>query len=157
MITFCLKTFDELSTTELYDCLRLRAEVFVSEQACAYTDPDGHDPVCLHLMGFDQGKLAAYARLVPPGVFYESAAIGRVATESGFRQRGYGKALMQQAMRATLEHFGTDTITISAQQYLEAFYSELGFITQSGMYLEDGIPHINMQYHVSWIDIATNV
>jgi len=29
---------------------------------------------------------------------------------------------------------------------LQKFYSELGFVTESAPYLEDGIPHIQMRY-----------
>jgi ElaA protein len=35
-------------------------------------------------------------------------------------------------------------ITISAQAYLQKFYQELGFSTESEPYLEDDIPHIKM-------------
>jgi ElaA protein len=34
----------------VYDFLALRAEIFVVEQACAYLDPDGHDPEAWHLL-----------------------------------------------------------------------------------------------------------
>lgn len=149
MITFGTKTFQELTTQELYALLRLRADVFVVEQNCAYADIDGKDQACLHVLGFDREELAAYARLVPAGMAYDTPAIGRVATAAAFRKHGYGKALMTHCIRETLHHFNTNTITISAQQYLEAFYTSLGFLTKSDMYLEDEIPHIKMIYQAS--------
>lgn len=149
MITFATKSFRDLSTQELYDVLRLRSEVFVVEQNCPYLDPDDKDQACLHVMGFDGARLAAYARLVPPGLAYDSPAIGRVVIAAGFRKHGYGKALMKQCIGEAERHFKAGTITISAQQYLEKFYTELGFVTKSGMYLEDDIPHIKMMYHTS--------
>jgi ElaA protein len=149
MITFITKAFADLSTQELYALLRLRSEVFVLEQNCPYLDMDGNDQACLHVLGYDGEQLAAYARLVPSGVSYDSPAIGRVVTAGAFRKHGYGKALMTYCIRETQQRFKTDTITISAQQYLEAFYRELGFVTKSDMYLEDAIPHIKMMYHTS--------
>ncbi|PPT73260.1 drug:proton antiporter, partial [Xanthomonas arboricola] len=38
----CLR-FDQLSTTQLYALLRLRSDVFVVEQQCAYSELDGKD------------------------------------------------------------------------------------------------------------------
>jgi len=146
MIRFSTKSFQDLSTQELYGLLRLRSDVFVVEQNCPYADPDNKDQECLHVMGFDGTQLAAYARLVPPGLAYDSAAIGRVVIAGTFRKHGYGKALMNYCINETLSHFKTDTITISAQHYLEKFYTELGFVTKSDMYLEDDIPHIKMKY-----------
>lgn len=149
MIRFSTKSFGDLSTQELYGLLHLRAEVFVVEQNCPYSDPDNKDQECLHVQGLDGTQLAAYARLVPPGLAYDSAAIGRVVIAGAFRKHGYGKALMSYCIGECLRHFKTDTITISAQQYLEKFYTELGFVTKSDVYLEDGIPHIKMTYHTS--------
>jgi ElaA protein len=149
MITFTTKAFSDLSTQELYEILRLRSEVFVVEQNCPYLDMDDKDQACLHVLGIDEGQLAAYARLVPAGISYDSPAIGRVVTAAAFRKHGYGKALMTHCINETLNHFKTDTITISAQQYLEKFYTTLGFVTKSDMYLEDDIPHIKMMYDAS--------
>jgi ElaA protein len=35
-------------------------------------------------------------------------------------------------------------VRISAQQYLEKFYRDFGFVTVSQPYLEDNIPHVEM-------------
>lgn len=74
------KTFDELDTRELYDILQLRNEVFVVEQKCCFLDLDGKDQKSRHLSGYHDGKLMAFSRIVPPGVSYEFASIGRKKT-----------------------------------------------------------------------------
>ena len=38
MLDIQTKTFNQLNTTELYDLLQLRSEVFVVEQDCVYQD-----------------------------------------------------------------------------------------------------------------------
>ena len=43
------KTFQELTTDELYELLRVRSEVFVVEQNCVYQDMDGDDQQSIHL------------------------------------------------------------------------------------------------------------
>lgn len=145
MIRFLTKPFQELSTRELYEILRLRAEVFVVEQHCAYQDIDLKDLSCFHVLGYDDGKLAAYARLLFPEPHWEGS-IGRVLTSPAFRGKGYGRQLMQYCIAEAIRHFETDNFIISAQQYLEHFYTSLGFVKEGAMYLEDGIPHIKMRY-----------
>ena len=54
-----VKTFDQLSTTELYAILRLREAVFTVEQQCVYQDLDNKDQRAVHIMGLKQGELMA--------------------------------------------------------------------------------------------------
>lgn len=138
------KTFGELANGELYGILALRAEVFVVEQACAYQDQDGKDPQSVHLMASAEGQLMAYARLLPPGLSYETASIGRIVVRRAMRGTGLGRQLVGRALAAAGELFGHGPVTISAQAHLEAFYAALGFEKQGAPYLEDGIPHIQM-------------
>jgi len=51
---------------------------------------------------------------------------------------------MQRSIDAIHELTPGIAIKIGAQQHLENFYGQLGFKTISEMYLEDGIPHIDM-------------
>jgi ElaA protein len=144
----CLQ-FDELSTEDLYRILQLRSEVFVVEQDCVYQDVDDFDQEALHVVGRlsvgDEAQLVCYTRLLPPGTKYEGASIGRVVTKKSARGGGVGKALMLNSLAFSKEHWPDKAITISAQQYLQKFYIELGFKTESEPYDEDGIPHIRMQ------------
>jgi ElaA protein len=146
MITFSTKKFIELSTTELYQLLKIRAEVFVVEQNCAYLDVDNYDLGALHILGTRNNEIVAYARLLPQGYYHKEAGIGRVVTSASARTLGYGKLLMEYAITETLIQFKTNEIVISAQLYLEKFYTNLGFKTEGEPYLEDDIPHIKMRY-----------
>ena len=143
-MTWILKAFNDLTPLELYAILRLRNEVFVVEQNCVYQDADNKDPSCYHLMGFENEKLVAYTRLVPPGISYEEPAIGRVVTSPSSRGTGIGKELMQQSIKEAQRLFGKLPIKIGAQLYLEKFYESLGFKRTSEIYLEDNIEHIEM-------------
>jgi ElaA protein len=143
-INWVKKKFEELSVAELYTILRLRAEVFVVEQNCAYLDTDNKDQYCHHLMGWKDDELIAYTRLVPPGVSYEYPSIGRVVTSPTARRGGFGRMLMEKSIEETISLYGETPIRIGAQLYLKDFYSSFGFITSSEIYLEDGIEHIEM-------------
>lgn len=144
-----LKRFDELTPYQLYAILQLRNEVFVVEQNCVFQDADDKDQNSYHLMGFLDNKLVAYTRLVPAGVSYEQASIGRVVTSPSVRRSGAGKLLMQQSIDSLYTLFGKVPIKIGAQLYLQRFYESFGFERISDIYLEDGIEHIYMLKAVS--------
>ena len=145
MITWTYKHFTELTTKELYQILTLRSLVFVVEQNCVYLDLDQKDCNCWHLCGWEAEELVAYARVLAPGVSYEEASIGRVVTSPNHRKKGYGRALMKEAIQKTRAQFNTTWIKIGAQCYLINFYESFGFRVSSEEYMEDGIPHIEMQ------------
>jgi ElaA protein len=139
-----VKSFQELNVNELYEMLRLRSEVFVVEQNCIFLDQDNKDQQCYHLLLFTEGKLAAYCRLVPPGLSYKEMSIGRVITSPAVRGSGLGKKVMQLAIESCQELFGQKDIRIGAQTYALSFYASLGFVAEGDVYDEDGIEHVEM-------------
>jgi ElaA protein len=145
-ITWYHKHFNDLNTTELYQILQLRNEVFIVEQNCPFQDLDDKDFKCFHLIGFDTDsqKIMAYTRIVPAGVSYEEASIGRVVTSPQARGGGIGKELMQKSIELLEELYGDVSIKIGAQYYLKKFYESFGFQQVEEIYLEDGIEHILM-------------
>nr|WP_198979846.1 GNAT family N-acetyltransferase [Herbaspirillum sp. ASV7] len=145
MLHWLWKTFDELSLEQLYDAIHLRQQVFVIEQECLYLDADGFDPACLHGLGYDdQGTLAAYARILPPGVRYAEPSIGRVIVSLPLRGKGLGEALMKQALARSAALYPGMAIRISAQARLERFYRRLGFVSVGDLYDDTGIAHVDM-------------
>lgn len=143
---FIIKEFNNLSVYELYDVLKLRAEVFIVEQNCPYLDLDDKDLKCKHILYYENQKLLAYSRIVPTGISYSDfPSIGRVANHESIRGKGLGKELMKFSIKACNEIYPNLDIIISAQQYLLKFYNELGFNEEGEIYLEDEIPHIQMR------------
>lgn len=143
---FVFKPYKDLTVDELYDSLQLRSAIFVVEQTCIYQDMDDKDKKALHLLGYENDKLVAYARILEPGISYKEASIGRVVVDSKQRGKNLGKELMKTAIEKTLQEFHVNEIVISAQYYLLKFYSELGFVAEGDVYPEDDIPHIKMRY-----------
>lgn len=138
-----LKSLDELSALELYAMLKLRVDVFVVEQNCAYPELDGNDVDCLHLRLLDGDELIACARLWRPSEDV-LPRIGRVAVSPDHRGKKLGEALMREAIIACERAYPGEAIEISAQSHLQRFYSSLGFAVTSEEYVEDGIPHVDM-------------
>lgn len=143
-MAFQFKHFSELTTSELYDILRLRAEIFVVEQDCVYNDIDGHDKEAVHQFLIKDDEIVAYTRLLKPGNRFNSYSIGRVVVKESERGTGLGIQMMQEAKTYIRENWKADKIKISAQKYLRKFYEDLGFVIVTEEYLEDGIPHFGM-------------
>jgi ElaA protein len=137
--------FRGLDVETLYALLQLRSQVFVVEQHCVYLDPDGVDAQCFHVLGYDaEDRLQAALRLVPPGVKYAEASIGRVVTSAAVRGSGLGHLLVAQGLRECALIWPGHGLRISAQAHLQRFYEAHGFGAEGPTYLEDDIPHIEM-------------
>ena len=137
-ITWHIHNWETISKKALYEVLALRSVVFVVEQNCVYQDLDSKDEDAIHILGYKQKDIAAYARVF---VNIKPASIGRVVIHPLFRGLGYGKLIMQKS----LEQVPINTpVQISAQEHLKGFYESLGFSQIGKGYLEDGIPHIPM-------------
>lgn len=140
------KTFEELSTMELFQIIRARLEVFVVEQNCIYLDLDERDLHSLHVFASEDGQITAYLRLIPentPGVI----RMGRVLTLR--RGIGLGAAIVEEGIRLAKERCCAHTIDIEAQVQAMGFYEKLGFQVCSEPFLDDGIPHVQMILHIT--------
>lgn len=138
-----VKHFSKLSAEELFEIYKLRVSVFIVEQKCPYQDVDDADRTAYHLWLKDENGIAAYARLLPPGVTFPTAAIGRVIAVR--RRCGLGTRIVDAAINAAREKLSADVITIEAQVYARSLYEKAGFVQTSEEFLEDGIPHVQMQ------------
>ncbi|WP_285419219.1 GNAT family N-acetyltransferase [Pseudomonas sp. efr-133-TYG-5] len=146
-IEWVCKHHSDLGKEQLYAILKLRSEVFVVEQRCAYLDPDGQDldgDTC-HLMGWDGDQLVAYLRLLDPQSQGGDVVIGRVLTAPAGRGKGLGHAMMEQALKQAEKHWPQVPIYLSAQAHLQGYYGRYGFVVAGEEYLEDDIPHIGMR------------
>lgn len=142
-----IKTFNELSNDELYEIIKLRSEVFIIEQQCIYEEYDGKDKKAYHLFGEKDGEILVYLRILEKGVSFNEISIGRVLVNKKYRNKGLAKEMMSCAIEFIEDTLNEKIIRISAQEYLLEFYSSLGFVKVSQVYLEDGIPHMEMLYN----------
>ncbi|WP_374442087.1 GNAT family N-acetyltransferase [Epilithonimonas sp.] len=139
-----IKTFDEITTQELYAIIKARIDVFVVEQNCPYPDLDNYDQKAIHLWAERNGEVLAYCRIFDKGIKYPETSIGRVVTTEKGRGKGLGKQLIQYALEIIENRLHQTEVRISAQDYLLRFYSGFGFLDTGKKYLEDNIPHTEM-------------
>lgn len=139
-----IKSFNQLSTIELYTYLQLRVNVFVVEQSCPYPELDGYDVDSYHLTYTENDEVLAYARILPAGIKYKRISIGRIIVDQKSRGRGLAKEIMNQSIEFCKEKWPNSDIQLQAQTHLKNFYGSFGFIEISDEYDEDGIPHVDM-------------
>lgn len=138
--------FTELTRKELYAVLRLRQEVFVVEQRCAYLDLDGLDQQATHMLCLQARELMAYQRCLAPGLSYPESSLGRIVVCPAMRGLHLGRELVQRGIEHNLSQWPSHDIRINAQAHLQEFYVSLGFTAEGSEYLEDNIPHRQMRY-----------
>ncbi|GAA0227382.1 GNAT family N-acetyltransferase [Metaclostridioides mangenotii] len=148
-MNFQIKKFEDLTADEIYEILRIRSEVFVVEQNCAFQDCDNDDQNSYHIFTAENDRIVSYLRVLKKGISYNEISIGRVLVAKDHRDKGVAKELLIKAIEFIENTLNECEIRISAQEYLKEFYSSLGFEISSDMYLEDEIPHIEMYYNSS--------
>lgn len=136
------KFFNELTTTELYELLKSRSEIFVVEQNCIYQDLDDKDYHSLHIFYEDEGKTVAYLRAFEKDPTANIVQIGRVLTLT--HGTGLGGKLLKEGISQIKDKMNPSSIYIEAQCYAIGFYEREGFVVSSDEFLEDGIPHVEM-------------
>ena len=144
---FEVKRFDDLSTRELYEILRARADVFTTEEEILYPDADGLDYDAIHVfaMGTD-GRVKAYLRMFAKEGEPDVLQMGRILTVD--RGAGLGKALMRAAMDYAVTEMDIRSFHMNSQEHAAGFYEKLGFERTSEVFIEAGIPHVEMRYSI---------
>ena len=140
-MNWTIKTFNELTGREIYEILRSRAEVFVKEQKINCVDPDGADYKSWHVFAMEGDRACAYLRAFKDGE--DTIKIGRVLTL--IHGKGTGTQLMKYAISELKAKTGCKKIIMDAQSHAISFYQRLGFTITSEEYLEEGIPHVDME------------
>lgn len=150
---FRCKYFNELNISELYEIVKARYEVFACEQEITCeNDFDDKDKQCIHLFAIEnkdgEERVVGYCRLLPPGLSYDEASIGRVLVLKEYRGKGLAKEMMLRAIEEIKKNFKVNNITLSAQSYIKGLYMAVGFKEISEEYEEAGIPHVKMKFGI---------
>ena len=140
-MNWIIKSFDELTKLELYEILKSRAEIFVKEQKICCVDPDGVDLNSFHVFAMEEGRVVAYLRAFEKEE--RVMKIGRVLTLVHGKE--IGSQLMKFAMAKLKDMTGCKKIVMDAQTQAVPFYERLGFAIVSDEYIEEGVPHVDME------------
>ena len=143
MMEFIVKDFEELTTTELYEILKSRAEVFILEQNIICLDMDNVDYKSFHCFIREDDRVVAYLRAYYKDGDADTVHIGRVLTLQ--HGRGLGKALLEKSIGALKKKMECKRICMDAQKHAIGFYEKFGFQVTSDEFLEEGVVHVTME------------
>lgn len=138
-----VKKTSELSVPELLEITKARIKVFVVEQECPYQEIDDQDDDAIHMILRVDGELAAYTRIIRNSSS-NYVSFGRVLVVKKFRKQHLGREIVSATIEEIKEDFPGNNIKIAGQSYLLDFYKSFGFKPVSDVYLEDGIPHVDL-------------
>jgi len=123
----------------------LRTSVFIHEQGVSAADEwDGKDATASHFLVSDNhGKAIGCARLLHEPLHFH---IGRVAILQAYRNQGIGRQLMRAIIALCQQQHPSYPIYLHAQTQRISFYQHLNFVSQGEIFMDAGIPHIEMWY-----------
>ena len=123
--------------------------MFIEEQKIICEEElDGLDNKCIHVFLQDEERVVAYCRIVPKGINYENISIGRVLVLKEFRRKGIAQEMLNETVEYIKANFHENRIILSSQLYAKELYESVGFIVESDIYDEAGIPHVKIYKNI---------
>ena len=144
-----IKKTSLLSAQEVVDIMKERTKIFVVEQKCAYQEVDEKDNNATHVFFKNGNKILAYTRIIYNDDKTD-ISFGRVLVVKKYRNLHFGRKIVETTIEYINKYYPNQNIKIQAQNYLKPFYESFGFESVSDIYLEDGIPHIDMKKIVNY-------
>ncbi|WP_225428306.1 GNAT family N-acetyltransferase [Levilactobacillus enshiensis] len=141
MVEWRIKSFEALTTQEFYDVAFERIRTFVVAQQRVYQEIDETDRVARHILGYQDGRLVAYARIFTER---EHVTFGRVLTIPERRGQGLGRQLVAQIEAELHANFAGLPVSIEAQVDKQQFYEKFGYEAVGDVFLFNSTPHIRM-------------
>lgn len=139
---FNARKFDELAGTQVYEILKSRSQIFMLEQGITCLDMDDKDYESFHFFYEQDKRVCAYMRAFYLDEEKTCVKIGRVLSLE--HKNGLGSALTRDTFDY-LKNICVKKVVVSAQKGAVGFYEKMGFVKTSDEYLEEGIPHVEMQ------------
>lgn len=126
---------------QLQEAFRIRKEVFVREQGVAEDiEIDEHESGSRHVLVYDNGEAVGTGRVRRIG---DQAKLERICVLASHRDRRLGQAIMNELEVIAVE-MGLKEAKLHGQTQAAGFYSKLGYVTVSEIFMEEGIPHVRM-------------
>ncbi|MFI5505514.1 GNAT family N-acetyltransferase [Corynebacterium kutscheri] len=143
---FSVARLADLSSLELHRIYKLRVDVFVQEQHCAYAEIDDIDAAntTVHFQACsttEPSELIGYARMYPTE---HGLQLGRLVVSPAHRGTGLAAELMFQALRWAHEQHPESDIMLNAQLPLQEYYEAYGFVPAGEPFDDEGISHLPM-------------
>lgn len=129
---------------DLARCFTLREQVFMQEQGFSY-DQDEQDADALHLLFLDDELPVGTLRLFLDG---DDWHVGRICVKQTYRGNGIGRFLVEECIQKAREQGRAKRLILGSQLHARGFYEALGFTPYGEPFLDDGAPHVHMQFQL---------
>ncbi|WP_303862897.1 GNAT family N-acetyltransferase [Alkalibaculum bacchi] len=127
---------------ELKDAFYIRLKVFVEEQGVPRENElDEYEDVSEHIVLYKDKLPVATGRI---RVIHGDAKLQRICVLKEYRKLGLGKVIIE-SLESIARKKGCKKAILGAQVQAKEFYEKLGYTQRSGLFMDEGIPHIEMQ------------
>ena len=128
---------------ELEGAIGVRFRVFVSEQSVPPEEElDDADATATHVIAISQDKVIGTGRLIVQDE--STAVIGRMAVDLEWRRHGVGGRILTFLEEEARSRDLLQSL-LHAQEYVKSFYASHGYAEHGDVFLEVGIPHVEMR------------
>ena len=140
---FC-KEFSDLTEHELTSIEKIKSENFKkpneeNSNPISISDHRSH-----HFLIFQNSKLLAYSRLVPPSFNFNKLTLERFCVAKDYRRKGISKILMELVFNRSQSLYPQETLNLSSLENTKKFYEKFGFFSNYLIYDKNGNPHHQM-------------
>ncbi|MGE7662875.1 GNAT family N-acetyltransferase [Peribacillus sp. NPDC097197] len=138
-----------IEENELKQAFHIRSKVFVEEQGVPleveFDEFDTLDGQCEHILAYHNELPVGTGRIRTVDGF---GKLERICILKAYRKLGYGKIIIK-ALEEIAEKNEVSKVKLHGQKQAEGFYENLGYLTSSDLFMEDGIPHVLMVKELS--------
>ncbi|TVP92356.1 GNAT family N-acetyltransferase [Alkalibacterium sp.] len=130
------------------DALKIRKKVFIEEQSVDEAlEIDELENKTTHLVGYSENSPCCTARLYLKDPAH--LKIQRVAVLKDYRNKGIGKALLEEIESVAQHSFAARYLVLDSQDHAISFYEKSGYEASGEGFLDAGIPHHHMQKEIA--------
>lgn len=135
---------------ELEGAINVRMRVFVVEQQISPEEElDDADATATHAVALHGAQAVGTGRmLLVDGDDKDTCRIGRMAVDQEWRRHGVGGQILL-FLEEQARQRGLTICLLHAQEYVKAFYAEHGYVPRGAVFMEAGIPHVEMVKRLS--------
>ena len=142
---YCLcKEFLDLTEEEIVSIKKIKSENFRN------SDEENLSPISIsdrrshHFMIFQNDRLLAYSRLVPPSYNFNKLTLEKFCVSKNQRSKGISKILMELVFKKSQVLYPQEILNLSSLEETKKFYEQFGFSSSYFIYDENGNSHYQM-------------
>ena len=141
----CLcKEFLDLTEEEIASIKKIKSENFKNSNEENLSPISISDRRSHHFLIFQNDRLLAYSRLVPPSYNFNKLTLEKFCVSKNYRSKGISKILMKLVFKKSQVLYPKQILNLSSLEETKKFYEKFGFFSSYFVYDENGNSHYQM-------------